>query len=57
MACRGLSRRKVKLFLSVRDEWRMSRPDRWTLQAEHGQYGGEGVRKDESAGRHERAAD
>jgi hypothetical protein len=46
MACRGLSRRKVKLFLSVRDEWRMSRPDRWTLQAEHGQYGGEGVRKD-----------
>jgi hypothetical protein len=49
--------RKVKLFLSMPDEWCMSRPDRWTLQAEHGQYGGEGVRKDESARRHERAAD
>jgi hypothetical protein len=41
----------------MRDEWRMSRPDRWTLQAEHGHYGGEGVCQDETAGRHERAAD
>jgi hypothetical protein len=22
----------------MRDEWNMSRPDRWTLQPEHGQY-------------------
>lgn len=26
----------------------MSRPDRWMLQAEHGQYGGEGVRQEEA---------
>jgi hypothetical protein len=35
----------------MRDEWRRSRPDRWTLQAEHGQHGGESERKEERAGR------
>lgn len=33
----------------MRDEWRMSRPDRWTLQEEHGQHGGESVRHAERA--------
>lgn len=30
----------------MRDEWRMSRPDRWTLQVEQGQYGGESTRRE-----------
>jgi glutamate synthase domain-containing protein 2 len=41
----------------MRDEWRMSRPDRWTHQAEYGQHGGESVRQEESADRHEWAVD
>jgi len=31
----------------IRDEWDRCRPDRWTLQAEQGQYGGESARQDE----------
>jgi len=31
----------------IRDEWNWCRPDRWTLQAEQGQYGGESARLEE----------
>jgi glutamate synthase domain-containing protein 2 len=30
----------------IRDEWNRCRPDRWTLQAEQGQYGGESARQE-----------
>lgn len=33
----------------MHDEWRMSRPGRWTLQMEQGQYGGESTRREEHA--------
>jgi glutamate synthase domain-containing protein 2 len=30
----------------MRDEWNLSRPDCWTLQPEHGQYGGKSMRRE-----------
>jgi hypothetical protein len=34
----------------IRDEWNRCRPDRWTLQAEQGQYGGESARQEVYSG-------
>lgn len=40
----------------MRDEWSMSRPDRWTLQTEQCQYGGESTRQETDVGQQEHLA-